>query len=846
MLPYINMQKKASVSLSIKDFALPSPLTGSIEINSGYAQIFGGPLALAEDGRGIHSKLQKQRQKLYPAYKAEQRLAHKFESENFVFAVSGRADGFVDGVRPTIEEIKSTINQSELSAKLKQEAHHPYRLQLATYAYIVYLERGVIPVTRLLVVGNTEGAVDEFTVEFDPAHYEQWLAKRLAELDEQVTGEIKARERRKALVDQLAFPFESPRPGQKELIEELSNDIVDKAQVLIQAPTGLGKTAAVIFPLLRDALNRGQKLIYVTPKNSQHIGAQDALAHLREVGCRVKSMTLNAKARMCLKDEVICNPGYCEYARDYYDKLTKHKLVQKVGRMNSLTQETFKKLGQKYQVCPFELSLDAISQSDVVVADYNYVFSPRNTLGRFTYSLSKDYQKPNLVIDEAHNLPQRACDYYSKSLSSAQIVAVASDLSGLSATEQTELRVALSEILFSISNVGRLTKQKDSKISLAPEMFEAALAKLTAVMVKRLAVRDTRQTPSIPGFEQAMQSASPPPVAEKKGKVVQDPILSLFNYVSDFQDCLAYEGEEFLHLYTRERKRDMSYDETLKVVCCDASSRLKLAHKEFAHVAAFSATIKPFQYFAQLSGFEEAELSCREYFSPFPRENRKILVIPQVSTKYSDRERNYDKIAQAIARLTAVRAGNYFVFFPSFVFLEAVYARVKKMDLPQVDLLKQESEISQSRAKEIIEALGTGSPTLVFAVQGGVFAEGVDYPGEMIIGAIIVGPGLPNYNFEREKIREYYEKRYGSGFDYAYIYPAMAKVIQAAGRVIRSDTDKGLIVLMDKRFTEPAYVGSMPLDWTRGGVESLVSQSLVKDITTFWQEHNSGDKLPCS
>ncbi|MDQ5967236.1 MAG: excision repair protein [Cyanobacteriota bacterium erpe_2018_sw_39hr_WHONDRS-SW48-000098_B_bin.30] len=847
VLPYINMQKKASVSISIKDFALPSPLTGSIEINSGYAQIFGGPLALAEDGRGIHSKLQKQRQKLYPAYKAEQRLAHKFESDNFVFAVSGRADGFIDGVRPTIEEIKSTINQNELSAKLKQEPHHPYRLQLATYAYIVHLDRGVVPVTRLLVVGNTEGAIDEFTVDFDPVHYENWLAKRLAELDKQVTSEIKARERRKTLSGQLTFPFESPRPGQKELIEELSSDIVDKSQVLIQAPTGLGKTAAVIFPLLRDALSRGQKLIYVTPKNSQHIGAQDALAHLREVGCRVKSMTLNAKARMCLKDEVICNPGYCEYARDYYDKLAQHKLVEKVGRMNSLTQETFKKIGEKYQVCPFELSLDAISQSDVVVADYNYVFSPRNTLGRFTYSLSKDFQKPNLVIDEAHNLPQRSCDYYSKSLSSAQIVATASDLSGLSAAEQTELRTALSEILFSISNVGRLTKQKDSKISLAPEMFEAALAKLTAVMVKRLAIRDTRNQPSIPGFDQAMQAKSAPPaVADKKGKVVQDPILALFNYVSDFQDCLAYEGDEFLHLYTRERKRDMSYDETLKVVCCDASSRLKLAHKEFAHVAAFSATIKPFQYFAQLSGFEPDELSCREYFSPFPRQNRKILVIPQVSTKYSDRERNYDKIAQAIARLTAVRAGNYFVFFPSFVFLEAVYARVKKMDLPQINLLKQESEISQSRAKEIIEALGVGSPTLVFAVQGGVFAEGVDYPGEMIIGAIIVGPGLPNYNFEREKIREYYEKRYGSGFDYAYIYPAMAKVIQAAGRVIRSDTDKGLIVLMDKRFTEPAYVGSMPLDWTKGGVESLVSQSLVKDITQFWQEHASGDKLPCS
>lgn len=825
-----------TVNISIRDFALPSPMTGSIEANSGYAQIFGGSDKLAGAGRDVHVRLQKARQKIHTTYKAEHKLAHKFEAGKYIFHVSGRADGFIDGVTPVLEEIKSAVNLRELVSKLQSEPEHPYRLQLATYAYILYLERSVLPVTRFLLVGTSGGEAEELTVPFDAAAYENWLARRLQELEREVDSEVKARQRRMELAERMTFPFAKPRPGQKELIEELTQDLVSHHEVLIQAPTGLGKTAAVMFPLLKDALSRGQKLIYVTPKNSQHIGAEDAISHLREVGTRLRSLTLNAKAKMCLKEEVICNPSYCQYAKDYYTKVSEHKLLEKAARLPGLTEATFKKMGERYQVCPFELSLDAVAAADVVVADYNYVFSPRNTLGRFTHSLSKDFEKPNLVIDEAHNLPSRACDYYSKSLSSGFIVQAVSDLSSLSVPEQVELRSILSEILFSISNVGRSTGQKEAKVKLAPEMFEAARNRLTALMLERLKQKESR---SQSGGAQLKLGGGES--ESKRSAGVGDPILSLANYLTDFQEALAYEGDEYLHLYTRTRGSDMSYDETLKVVCCDASARLKLAHKEFEHVAAFSATIKPFNYFAQLSGFEEAELSCREYFSPFPRENRKILVIPQVSTKYSDRERNYDKIAEAVKRMTALKPGNYFVFFPSFVFLEAVYQRVKKLqdaNGSNLKLLKQESEISKVRAREILDRLTTGEPTLVFAVQGGVFAEGVDYPGEMLIGAIIVGPGLPNFNFEREKIREYYEKRYGHGFDYAYVYPAMAKVIQAAGRVIRSDTDKGLIVLMDKRFTEATYVASMPSDWLRPSlsVDSLVSSSLLKDISEFWLE----------
>jgi DNA excision repair protein ERCC-2 len=223
-----------------------------------------------------------------------------------------------------------------------------------------------------------------------------------------------------------------------------------------------------------------------------------------------------------------------------------------------------------------------------------------------------------------------------------------------------------------------------------------------------------------------------------------------------------------------------------------------------------------------------------EFSSPFPKHNRKLLVIPQVSTKYADRERNYAKIAAAIEKITKVRLGNYFVFFPSFAFLQAVAAQ---LSCAEFKIIQQSPEMKAREVQSYIGQLQEQiTPTLILAVQGGVFSEGVDYPGETLIGAIIVGPALPNYNLEREMLREYYEKTYGSGFDYAYTYPAMAKVIQSAGRVIRSETDRGLIVLMDRRFTHDTYSKVMPKDWFDTSINELISTNILSDIQTFWQE----------
>ncbi len=806
---------------------MPCPRTGSIEVNSGYGQLFGGPLALAHEGRQLHSKIQKDRQRLFPIYKAEVKAAHKFESDRYIFNVSGRMDGFVDNVIPEIEEIKSSTSPSELLLKLAADSEHPYCLQLATYAYITYLQKEVVPLTRFLVTSNTFDKVEVLDCKFDVARYEKWLALRLAELDKEVLAEENARIRRMELAEKLVFPFTELRTGQKELVDELAADIEHKHQVLVQAPTGLGKTIGVIFPVLQDSLKRGQKLIYVTPKNSQHSVAQEALARLQEGGAAVKALTLNAKAKMCLKEEVICNPGYCQYARDYYSKMEKHAVVDKMAEMTSLTAAEFKAIGEEYQVCPFEASLDAVAAADVVIGDYNYVFSPRNTLGRFTYTLSKSNEMPNLVIDEAHNLPQRAADYYSKTLSSAVITRLGQDLASLPFDQVVEARALVSKILFVISNVGRMVGFKESRITASRDLFEEALPALQDLMVRRIA-RKAAEASS--GDDKTSKN-------QGESSSSSDPLMAIINYFNDFMDAVDYEGDEFFHLYTRNKMRDGTVDEALKVVCCDASAKLKLAHKEFEHVVAFSATIKPFDYFAQLSGLDDPELSRREYTSPFPPQHRKLLIIPQVSTKYSDRERNFGKIADGIARIVQVKAGNYFVFFPSFAFLNSVHELIKDKLPPSVLLLKQESEITQAKAKDILDSLArTDSPTLVFAVQGGVFAEGVDYPGDMIIGAIIVGPGLPNFNFEREQIRAYYEKRYGSGFDYAYVYPAMAKVIQAAGRVIRSGSDRGLIVLMDQRFIQKQYADSMPADWFDKQPSELVSASIIKDIELFWQK----------
>ena len=789
------------ITIPLRDFALPVPRTGSIEAHSGY-----GPSAA--DGQDIHIRVQRTRAKADSLYQAEVPVSSLFERQGYRFRVDGRMDGLFRHDPPKIEEIKSCFDIRELARRLAgNPMDHPYGLQLLTYGYLHWREQGVLPALSFHLVSSRSGDSEDLSLVLDFPLYENWLDCRLDELALEAQLAEKRAARRRKIASRFSFPFPQPRPGQYELMQELEEGMAEGNPLLFQAPTGLGKTVGVLHPVLREALGRGHKTVYVTPKNSQHSVAEDALGRFRKAGMGVKSLSLTAKAKICFKSEPLCSPDYCEYARDYYAKVQANGIPNILARKKKLKARIFRELGERYQVCPFELQLEGAREADVVICDYNYVFAPRSALGRVR-DLGIDQEgNPNLVVDEAHNLPARAMDTYSPALSSLTLEGMRKQLRELPARFRREAEDLLGGCLQAVASCRQEGRAAPARIDPPAERFLEQEGRLR-VFLSRYLDSD---------------------VELRQG----DPVLRLCFYWSEFAEALQYaadpDRQEFFTTYHPHPSGG-----TVKITCCDASAMLQDSYGEFGQVVGFSATLKPFEYYVRLCGLEAEKVRTAEFASPFPPERRKLLIIPQVSTRYSQRGRNYARIAEAVARIAALRRGNYFVFFPSFDFLE----RVADLFRPPEGfaVFRQERGMKSAEVEILLETLRDPDlATIVFAVQGGSFSEGMDYAGEMVIGAFVVGPPLPSYDLEREQMRAYYQRRYGAGFDYAYVIPAMAKAVQAAGRVIRSETDRGLIVLMDSRFIEPGYSRSMPADWFESDARELVSSGILKEVADFWR-----------
>ncbi len=788
------------ISVALRDFALPSPRTGSIEVHSGYGRA-------AAEGREIHARVQKRRSKADPCYEPEVPVSCSFEREGYRFKIEGRMDGIFRQDPPKIEEIKSGFNIRDLARRLSENLiDHPYCLQLLTYGYFYWLENKIVPRLTFHIVSTRSRDSLDIELSLDLPQYEKWLALRLDELVVEAGKAGRRAARRRKTASHFAFPFEKPRPGQIGLMQTIEDGISAKQRMLIQAPAGLGKTAGVLYPVLREALTRGQKVVYVTPKNSQHSVAEEAVLGFQNTGAKIKSLTITAKGKICFKNEPLCNPEYCEYAKDYYAKLHKHGILDILAKKRKLKTRVFRGLGEEYEVCPFELQLDGAQEADVVICDYNYVFAPRSSFGRMAVSGIDQEGKPNLVIDEAHNLPSRAMDYYSPALSTVTLETMRDEIRNLPARFRRQAEELLDGCIRAIVCCMPEESLKPAKIDPPVDVFLEQDGKLRAFLSRYL----------------------------DSDIVIQprDVAMRLCFYWSEFTEALGFADDA---------DRDGFFTTfhphpgggAVKITCCDASAMLENCYDEYEQVVGFSATLKPFDYYARLSGLDPDAVKTAEFQSPFPREHRKLLIIPQISTKYTDRGRNYAKIADAVQRIAAVRGGNYFVFFPSFEFLERVLALFQPPE--GFTVLKQEREMRLSRVEEILDKLREPRvPKILFGVQGGMFSEGIDYPGEMAIGVFVIGPPLPNFDLEREQLREYYQRQYKAGFDYAYAVPAMAKAIQAAGRVIRSETDRGLIVLMDNRFLQPVYSRSMPRDWFETDVSELVSESILKEVSDFW------------
>ncbi len=785
------------VRISVQDFAHPSPRTGSIEPSSSFAS--------AEEGIHLHQKIQALRKEEESEYEAEVPITWSFERSGYRFEIHGRMDGLIQYETPVIEEIKSSFNIFDLGKKIKERRFdHPYFIQLVTYGYFYWLHYGVKPELTFYLISSRNEESFDFNLFWELKEYEKWLDKRLEELVNEAKLAEKRFLRRKKISENVLFPFEKPRSGQKELIQFIEDGFLDKKKMLLQAPTGLGKTMGVLYPSVKDSLSRGQRVVYLTPKNSQQSVALEAVELFQEKGSQIKSLTITAKNKICMKAEPLCNPDYCEFARDYYDKIHIHDLKNELSKKRKLTSKVMKNFAQKYEVCPFELQLEAVIEADVVICDYNYVFGHQSALGKISQSGFSVQGKPNLVIDEAHNLPTRAMANFSPELSGYFL---------------ETLRTELEKIP---------KKFKKQAITLLNSCYE--LIKSSSPEEK-----ETREChPNLEEF-QSLEEELKLYLSDYLNSDVEiksrDPVLRLVFYWSDFvQVLLSIQDENSEFFITSSFNGRFP---SIKITCCDASALIKERYNLFEQVVAFSATLKPFDYFAQLSGLQGQEILKKEFLSPFKKEHRKVLIIPQISTKYSEREKNYPKIAQTIERITSLRPGNYLVFLPSFDFLE----KVLSVFIPPEGfrVLKQNRFIKNEEVEHNLEVLRSLiTPVILFAVQGGVFSEGVDYAGDMTIGVFVVGPPLPNFDFEREKMKKYYQSKYQAGTDYAYTYPAMAKAVQAAGRVIRSETDKGIIILMDNRFLEGNYSKTLPQDWFDKSPEELVSHKILKDLSDFW------------
>ena len=795
---------RSSLKLSVREFVSLQERTGSLQ----NARNFAGVASPLQAGTLAHQLLQAEFSEQNLGYSKEVYLSDVFESETLTLEISGRIDGLYEQSHVlVVEEIKSTAMIHALKNRLENEPLHPYVLQVKTYAYLYWRLHARIPRCRLLIV-SLHDTDERFTLEvpFELGAYQAWFEQahqHWAEL--KIQDEILQQQRVEAGLA-LHFPFETLRAGQEELVRRVATGVRENKVILLQAPTGLGKTVGVLYPALQDALLHGRQVFYVTPKNSQHRVALDTMRLLRDQGNIVRALSITSKEKACLKEERICDPQYCEFARGYYDKLTDHGVLDKLADRGILGPEDFEEAARTFEVCPFELSLDMTSRVDVVVCDYNYVFSPRAALQRF-FEEDRKTGLLNLVVDEAHNLYARALDEYSPQLSFIRLHDFAQPIS-----ESLEVYAP------------KLIRRAQSLVSRMMECVqkfkpEGATGTQVVTLDEREFFKLEKSLGTLLVRYSEIRELLPP----------SDPLVLLNQYWLDFCTVLRMEGSQFVFTYRPQPEGD-----ELQITCCDASAYLAHRFEKFSSVVAFSATIKPFEFYAKVTGLESPRFETAEFESPFPRENRKILVIPQISTAYRDRQGNYGKIAEAISRILAVKPGNYFVFFPSFEFLEAVFSRVT---LENFRLFAQTRKMSNRESGDLLKKLNQKTRNVViFGVQGGVFAEGIDCPGDSLIGAIVVGPALPAFHVERECIRKYYDTKYGRGFDYAYTYPAMARVVQAAGRVIRTETDRGLIVLMDKRFTHASYSGVMPRGWFDASVNELVSRTILNDVHEFWQE----------
>ncbi|MFX1514164.1 MAG: ATP-dependent DNA helicase [Promethearchaeota archaeon] len=737
-------------------------------------------------------------------YQAEKHVKFTTTVDEWTIILTGRVDGFYEvGEEVVIEEIKSVMNLGTFD--MTSSSTKAYVLQLQLYGYI-FKEWGKKVRCHLVLVELVSQNTEIIEIPFEDQT--QFIRDRVHEILTYWHTEQQLKHDQRSRASTLRFPFANYRPEQDKIIEHVKNTINNGKRLIVSAPSGLGKTVGTLYPTIKLGLKKNLRVFVATSKTTQQKIYKDTLQRMVKKGANIRAIILTAKEKVCMNSEYICDPQFCHLLENYSNQDISEAIEELLSK-KVIEARDIKEKAEEIEICPFELSLDTSLLCDAIVGDYNYIFHPSVLLRRY---FEKPYNNSVLIIDESHNLPFRAMDYYSPIISLRSIWEVENHLRSLSLTEKS-LEAGLNqleELYLYIQGLTEYTRDFNKRRCGIVPLDQKKVIKIQK-NVDRFVIEFVREFNN--------QYSHPPPP--------QDPLLTFAGDLRWFQNVLEEsQTREFSYIYDADNG-------ILKILCKCAAPKLAQRIKGFHAVIAQSATLTPLDYFQEMLGFPK-DTQMTEYPSPFPAKNRLYLTYPYVSTRYKERERFFSRIAHVIRDCIIIRPGNYLVFFPSFSVLEEVHKELIKLEL-KVELLIQEREMSDRKRRRFLRRLKQiKKGNLLLGVHGGIFSEGVDYPSEMAVGVFIIGPGLPMFSFEQELIKNYFQDLYGKGFEYAYRNIGMNRVIQAAGRIFRSEKDKGFVLLMGKRFTNPYYRSVFPKDWI---IEKAVDP--IKKISEFWK--NVGD-----
>jgi len=795
--------KNKVIKLSVRDLVAPSVVLGSISAVEFLP-------ARASLGRGAHESHQSEREESLATYRKEVHIKHRMKVDNYTAIIQGRIDGVYERRgKFVVEEVKSVISTRDIMERIKVGDFETSILQLQLYVFLLTNETGKEAHGYLIFVRLQDGSREKVEIDGDLERVQSLIVSRIRGF----LAEHKKRKMRQAqqkrTAEGLVFPFSEMRKYQDEMMETVQESLELRRSALISAPAGIGKTVATIFPSLCYALQNKMRVFFITPKTTQQRIVADTLRMTIGAWRTVSCICLRAKEKMCPNDIFYCHPDFCPFARNYYDKLATSTAIEDLLEKKVIEPEMVYARAVDERLCPFELSLDVALHTTVIVCDYNYVFDPTVLLRRFFSE--QEYDDIILIIDEAHNLYQRGRGYYSPELRKSDVRSLiqrAKDSHEPVVEEIGKALLPINRYFSKLLKYGREQCEGATKfvVPIDLALFDEEKGRIESAML-RYFLHKKKEHLSLP----------------------DDPFDTFYQDFNCFYSVLQMQGDEFSYIYDAE-----SEDHLLKILCKDPSRFLGERMAGFYTTIAMSATLVPPEFFRDVLGFDKDITRLVSFSSPFPQENRKVLVVPRLWTTYRLRHRSYERTARTIEEIVSIKSGNYFVFFPSFDYLEAVS---QYFSVPGFVVVKQERKMSERERAELLKKLTQPEQNhLVLAVQSGIFAEGVDYPGEMLIGAIIVGPGLPKYDFEQELMREYFQERYGAGFEYAYLYPGMNRVVQSAGRVIRSENDRGIIALLGARFARPEYSSLFPRDWYIYSPKELIARDYAQEIRQFWTE----------